>query len=285
VRVPVGEGSVNVSYMMSDRDFSGDWHIGLEASGVRAFDVWKRERSQFAADYETVIGENTSLNAGLSFVKEEYPGAVEGFAYGWGLQDSKSTSAFIGANRTVGKVTVGGTTGVDLYDWNSLQVTKTSLTTDYNPINRWTRESSDRVFFAGVDALVELSEKLRWETAVDYQRFNGDWETTNLGTPDVNSAIAYDYPELSDRTISARTSLTWDFTDHVAVEVRYWYEPFRLDDFTIDGMQPYMQGRFTETRSNPADIGAMNVSRFLFLDARYSDYDAQVASLRLHVDF
>lgn len=285
VRVPVGPGNVNASYSRSNRDYSGDWHVGLETSGVRAFDVWTRERDQFGVDFETEISENLTANVGATYVKDEYPGAVKGFAYGWGLQDSKNSSLFAGANYLLGKVTVGATAGLDSYDINSLQVTKTSLTTDYNPINRWTRESSDRVFWIGVQALVPVSDKLRWETAVDFQRFNGEWETTNLATPDVNSAVAYDFPDLSDRTLSARTSLLWDVTQHVALEFRYLYEPYRLDDFTVDSMQPYMQGRFGETRSNPADVGDMNVSRFLFLDSRYSDYDAQVASLLLRVDF
>jgi hypothetical protein len=285
VRLPLAGGNLNAFYALSDRDYSGDWHVGLEASGVRAYDVWKRERDQFGLDYETEIGERLGVNAGIVMVNDEYPGAVPGFAYGWGLQDSSNSSVFAGAHYTVGEMTFSGTAGLDWYDINSLQVTKTSLTTDYNPVNRWTRESSDRTFWVGLEALVPIGAKVRWETAVDFQRFTGDWETENLGTPDVNSAVAYDFPSLSDRTLSARTSFLWDITEHLALQFRYWYEPYRLDDFTVDGMQPYMQGRFKETRSNPADIGDLNVSRFLFLDSRYSDYDAQVASLLLHVNF
>jgi len=285
VRVPLAGGNLNAFYAISDRDYSGDWRVGLETSGVRAYDVWKRERNQFGIDYETEIGEHLGVNAGIVSVKDEYPGAVPGFAYGWGLQDSGNTSVFAGAHYTVGEMTFTGTAGLDWYDINALQVTKTSLTTDYNPVNRWTRESSDRTFWVGLEALVPIGDRLRWESAVDFQRFNGDWETTNLATPDVNSAVAYDFPSISDRTLSARTSLLWTITEHLGLQFRYWYEPYRLDDFTVDVMQPYMQGRFKETRSNPSDIGDMNVSRFLFLDSRYSDYDAQVASLLLQVNF
>jgi hypothetical protein len=285
VRVPVGGGNINVFYLLADRDYSGDWHVGLETSGVRAYDVWKRDRNQWGADYETSIGENLTANVGASFLKDDYPGAVEGFAFGWGLQDSASSSVFAGTHYSIGNMSFGGTVGVDHYEINSLQVTKTSMTTDYNPINRWTRESTDRVFWVGLEALVPFSEKLRWNTAVDYQRFKGEWNTTNLATPDVNSAVAYEFPEISDRTISARTSLLWDMSNRFSLEFRYLYEPYRLNDFTVDSMQPYMQGSLGETRSNPNDVGPMNVSRFLFLDSRYSDYDAQIASLMLHVDF
>lgn len=285
VRVPAGEGSFSASYQRSQRDFSGDYHVGLETSGIRAYDVWKRDRDEFGFEYETAFGENITANAGATFWKEDYPGAVKGFTYPYGRQDAKSSSIFAGTNVTVGTITFGATAGIDRYEVNNLQVTKTSLATDYNPIDRWTRGSKDRVFWLGLDALVPVATKGRWETAVDFQRFHGDWNTVSLGTPDVNSAVTYGYPSFKDRTVSARTSFLWDITQHIGVEVRYLYEPYRLDDFTVDIMQPYMQGVFKETRSNPADIGDMNVSRFLFLDSRYGDYDAQVASLLVHVGF
>lgn len=285
VRFAVAAANVNAFYARSNRDFDGEYHVGLETSGVRAYDVWTRERDQFGFDVELPIGENISAGFGGSMWKDEYPGAIEGRQYGWGLQDAQNASVFAQAAWSRNDVTISGTVGYDRYEINSLQVTKTSLTTDYNPINRWTRESNDRVVWFALEGIVPVTEKIRVEAALDFQRFNGEWNTTNLATPDVNSAVAYDYPELSDRTISARGSLLWDFTEHLAFELRYLYEPYRLDDFTVDIMQPYMQGRFKETRSNPNDIGDNNVSRFLFLDSRYTDYDAHVASAMLHLTF
>jgi hypothetical protein len=46
-----------------------------------------------------------------------------------------------------------------------------------------------------------------------------------------------------------------------------------------------MQGVFEETRSSPTDVGPMNVSRFLFLDSRYSDYTAHVVTALAHLRF
>jgi hypothetical protein len=101
----------------------------------------------------------------------------------------------------------------------------------------------------------------------------------------VNSAVAYPFPELSDSTLSFRAALVWALTPKISLEGRYWYEPYRLDDFTWDILQPYMQGVFKETRRSASDVGDMNVSRFLFLDSRYSDYTAHVVSAFLHVTF
>jgi len=285
VRVPIGDGNLNAFYLVADRELDGDYHVGLETSGIRAYDVWARERDQFGVDFELPIGENVTTAFGVNRWKDEYPGAVQGFTYGYGLQDSSNTSVFANVNYTVNAITFGATAGIDRYDINSLQVTKTGMTKDNDPTNRWTRESDDRVIWIGLQALVPVTAKGKWDTAIDYQRFNGDWDTTNLGTPDVNSAVAYDYPEISDRTVSVRSSLLWDFTDRIAFELRYLYEPYRLDDFTTDILQPYMQGVFKQTQSSATDVGDMNVSRFLFLDSRTTDYDAHVASALVHLSW
>jgi hypothetical protein len=141
------------------------------------------------------------------------------------------------------------------------------------------------VFWVGGEVVVPLGGNFKFRADVNYQKFEGDWVTTNLATPDINSAVAYTFPELSDSTFSTRASLLWDATKTFGVELRYWYEPYRLDDFTIDMLQPYMQGVFEETRSSPTDVGPMNVSRFLFLDSRYSDYTAHVVTALAHLRF
>ncbi len=130
-----------------------------------------------------------------------------------------------------------------------------------------------------------ISKTMRLRADLNYQKFRGDWDTANVAVPDVNSAVAYSFPELSDSTLTVRGSFVWDVTKQIGVELRYVYEPYRLNDFTQDIMQPYMQGSIKETRSSPTDIGDMNVSRFLFLDSRYTSYTAHVVSALVHLKF
>ena len=285
VRADIGPVTVNAFYRNASRDFSGDYRVGLETSGVRAFDVWTRDRDELGAEVELPVGANVSLTFAGSYRKDEYPGAVEGFTFGYGLRESMGSSVSAGANYERGDFLFGAWVGFDQYEWNSLQVTKSSLGADYNPTNRWTRESSDDVFWVGGEVVVPLGGNFKFRADVNYQKFEGDWVTTNLATPDINSAVAYTFPELSDSTFSTRASLLWDATKTFGFELRYWYEPYRLDDFTIDMLQPYMQGVFEETRSSPTDVGPMNVSRFLFLDSRYSDYTAHVVTALAHLRF
>jgi hypothetical protein len=284
-RFAVANANVNAFYLRGSRDYEGAYAVGLETSGVRSYDVWTRDRDQLGADVDLPIGDNVSVNFGGSYSKDKYPGAVQGFTYGYGLQDSKSGSFYTGVNYAKNDWLCGAWAGYDQYEWNSLQVTKTSLGADYNPTNRWARGSSDDVYWIGFEAVAPVGKKGKARADINYQKFSGDWPTENLATPDVNSAIAYPFPKLSDSTLSARASFLWDFTSKVSFEARYWYEPYRLDDFTWDIMQPYMQGAFQETRSSATSISAMNVSRFLFLDSRYTDYTAHVLSAFVHVRF
>jgi MtrB/PioB family decaheme-associated outer membrane protein len=285
VKVALADGNMNIYYLRSKRDFHGDYHVGLETSGVRAFDVWKRTRDQFGADLDLSVGEHLAAGIGGKYWKDKYPGAVAGFTYGYGLQDSNSGSIYASANYTKDGLILGGWVGFDRYGWNSLQVTKTSQGADYNPTNRWTREASDDVFWVGFEAVVPVTKTMRLRADLNYQKFTGDWDTANVATPDVNSAVAYSFPELSDSTLTIRGSFVWDVTRQIGFELRYVYEPYRLNDFTQDIMKPYMQGSLKETRSSPTDIGDMNVSRFLFLDSRYTSYTAHVVSAFVHLKF
>jgi hypothetical protein len=285
LRFTAGNANVNAFYLLASRDFEDPYAVGLETSGVRAYDVWTRDRDQFGIDVDVPVSDALTLAFGGSYWKDEYPGAVQGYSNGYGLQDSKNGALHAGLTWTRGEALVGAWAGFDTYEWNSFQVTKTSLTTDYNPTNRWTRGSSDDVYWVGVEFVAPVAKNVKLRGDVNYQKFTGDWTTQNLGTPDINGAVAYAFPELSDSTLTLRASLAWAVTPKISIEGRYWYEPYRLDDFTWDIMQPYMQGVFKETRSSASDIGDMNVSRFLFLDSRYSDYTAHVVSGFVHVRF
>lgn len=285
VRFTVANANVNAFYLRASREFEGAYTVGLETSGVRAFDVWTRDRDQLGADVDLPVGDNVSVAFGGSYWRDEYPGAVQGFSYGYGLQDSKSGTLYTGVNYAKNDWILGAWAGYDQYEWNSLQVTKSGLGADYNPTNRWARGSSNDVYWIGLESVAPVGKKGKLRADVNYQKFKGDWTTENLGTPDINSAVAYPFPQLSDSTLSARASFLWDWTSKVGFEARYWYEPYRLDDFSLDIMRPYMQGVFQETRTSAADIGPMNVSRFLFLDSRYTDYTAHVLSAFVHIHF
>jgi hypothetical protein len=285
VRFLAAGASINAFFLTGSREYEGHYEVGLETSGVRAYDVWTRDRTQVGVDVDLPVSDQLTVDFGGSYWKDEYPGAASGFTYGYGLQDSRNGAFYAGLSWAKDAWVLGAWAGYDRYEWNSFQVTKTGLTRDYDPTNRWNRGSSDDLYWIGFEAVAPLNDDVTLRGDFNYQKFTGDWTTEQLGTPDVNSAVAYPFPELADSTVTLRASLLWEVTPKVTLEGRYWYEPYRLDDFTWDIMQPYMQGTFKQTQGSPTDIGDANVSRFLFLDSRYGDYTAHVLSAFIHVRF
>ncbi len=279
--------TVDVFFHTASREYDGAYEVGLETSGVRAYDVWTRDRTRVGVQVDVPLGPDLALSGGAHTGTDEYPGTPPDtlYPYGYGLQDTKSSSVFGGVTWSNKGWALGAWAGLDTYEWNSLQVTKTGLTADYDPDNRWTRASSDDVFWVGLDLSGALTNALTLRADVDYQQFTGTWQTANLSTPDVNSAVAYPFPEFKESTLTTRFAVLWALTAGTDVEFRYAFEPYRLTDFTWDAVQPYPQGVLEQTQSAPDDIGDMNASRLLWLDSRYSDYTAHVVSLLLHLRF
>lgn len=295
---PIDLVDVHLKATHADRDFEGLYNVGLETSRIRQYDLWTRERRVYEASVDVMPGEAWTAGVGYSWRRDEFPGVVpEAWApsasnpfpsFPYGLNESKNTSAFATLGYGVSDFSVSATIGHDTDLWESLQVTKTSLTADaiqYDPQNRWVRRQDDTVDWANFSLDGRAGERLRYGADVTVSWYEGDLETFNLETPTVNSAVAYDYPEFKTRLLSVRLSGLWTLTPHLDLAVSYWYEPFRLDDFMWDNMAPYMQGRIVETGSAPDVLRPSNVSRFLWLDARYTDYTAHVLSTMLSIHF
>lgn len=287
---PTDRVTLRASWLDGSRRYDGTYDVGLETSGVRAYDVWDRDRSRYGIEADFELGERWTFGAAYSYWKDEYPGGVPTLAPPlgppYGLQQTRNDS--ISGTLTYGKGdwSFGASLGYDTDLWDSLQVTKTSVTAlDYDPQNRWARSEDDKVFWLGLNLAGKLGKKTSVTADVNWSDFKGDWTTRNLGTFNSNSAVAYPFPQFKDSFFSGKVALRHEVSSKVAFELRYWYEPYRLDDFTWDLMQPYMQGVYQETGGSATTLRPSNVSRYLFLDARYSDYDASVVTALVHFRF
>jgi hypothetical protein len=69
-------------------------------------------------------------------------------------------------------------------------------------------------------------------------------------------------------------ALTRRITENFEVGGRYWYEPYKQDDFSFNVLAPYVHGSLTS-----------ETPRYLFQDARYGSYHANVASVFLRYTF
>ena len=107
--------------------------------------------------------------------------------------------------------------------------------------------------------------------------------TRNPGTPlDLANpgetayvALGYDFPDQENEQILAELKLTHEVSDNVSVGAFYWLDVFNLSDFMVDGMDPYGENF----------LSVDDATRFMYLNARYADYTANVLQAFLKVTF
>jgi hypothetical protein len=285
---PIDGFSAHLSWLDARRTFGGDYEVGLELSGVRAFDVWDRDRTRYGADFDFSPGDRWTFGAGYSNWHDEYPGSVGTVTpFEYGLNVAESDSVYGTVAYAARRFNVTAAVGRDTSSRESLSVTKTSFSgANYVADNRWSRTQDDTVDWANVyfDLRI-IQDRLRFFADLTLSAYDGSLETTNEGTPDINSAVAYPFSDFRTDLFSGRLALRWILTPKIDVEARYWYEPFRLDDFMWDDLEPYLQGTIKEARTSPTDIQAANVERLLVLDDRYSDYTAHILAAVVRVHF
>lgn len=292
---PVDWLEASLSWLDASRDFDGPYAIGLETSRVRAFDIWKRDRTRYGAAVDFMPGETWTFGLAWYDWKDEYPGVIPTPSpvpasnpfpsYPYGLNEASNDSLSLSWSYLAERWTLAGGLGRDTSEWDSLVTPKTTLTTDsvqYDPTNRFRRLQDDTLDWANLAFEAQLvPDRIRLLAQVDWSSYEGDQETANLGTPNINSAWAYRYPSFKSELFSGDVALRWTVARNTEIEARYLYEPYRLDDFMWDAVEPWMQGIIKETGGSPTQIRDADVRRFLFMDSTYSDYTASVYSLTL----
>lgn len=290
--------AANLTYSDDSRTFDGPYSVGLETSRLRAFDVWDRDRTRYGIELDFTPGDTWNFGVAWSDWQDDYPGAnpvptpvpasnpFGAFPYGLNEANNDSLSAYFGVSGKNWDATLSA--GRETSEWKSMATAKTSLTSDsiqFDPTNRWLRNQDDAVDWADFQLEGDLSpDKLRLIVNIGYSQYDGNLETTNPATPNINSGVAYDFPNLSSSWFSGKATVDWTFNPHMDLEFSYLYEPYRLDDFQWDNWQPYMQGVVKETAGSPTTLRNETVNKFLFLDSGYSDYTASVATIvaKLH---
>ncbi len=123
--------------------------------------------------------------------------------------------------------------------------------------------------------------------SINYVKGQIEQTTRNPGTPvelDPSNplfgttafvALGYDFPTQSNSLIRSELRVTRRISEHVAAGVWWLYEKFQLDDFQWDNLQSYGANFLA------VDDG----TRFLFLDSRYGEYNAQVLQAFVKVSF
>ena len=97
----------------------------------------------------------------------------------------------------------------------------------------------------------------------------------------LRTAGAYNYPAVLNRQQEVTLNITHQLSPKLALGFNYRFEPYRLDDFYTNNLQSYSGPRLV------TDGGAASVPvpRYLFLDARFTSYHANVGTVFLRYTF
>lgn len=138
-------------------------------------------------------------------------------------------------------------------------------------------------FRSGVSTAGATADLTLWPGRVDLEL---DWlfETSQSQTSATGiAARAVDWPFDGDNLLSIGPTLSVHVTDHVTLRAGYRYERYRLDDFQIDTLQPYMPA--SNIPSPPAPASPPTPSQDVFLANRNQSYNVHVFGMSAQYRF
>jgi len=97
----------------------------------------------------------------------------------------------------------------------------------------------------------------------------------------LRTAGAYNYPDVISRQQEANASVTHQLSPKLSVGFGYRFEPYRLDDYYTNNLQPYAGPRL----ATAGGAASAPVPRYLFLDARFTSYHAHLATVFMRYSF
>ena len=147
--------------------------------------------------------------------------------------------------------------------------------------NTWERTSRSNLdsFDFGVNVAPLEGKLQKWQFDLSYAlSFTRDRiSTVNPFTVRADSVLhagANPYPDTVVRRQDVNVVVTRRISENYEIGVRYWYEPYTQDDFSYNILQPYIHGNATS-----------DTPKYLFQDARYASYHANVATVFLRYSF
>lgn len=151
----------------------------------------------------------------------------------------------------------------------------------YPLANTWERTSKNHLdsFEFGINIAPEEGKFAKWQFDLAYGlAFTEDRITTvnpfTVRPDSVLHAGANPYPDTVVRHQNLNIAVTRRINENFEIGGRYWYEPYKQDDFSFNVLAPYVHGNITS-----------DAPKYLFQDARYGSYHSNVATFFLKYSF
>lgn len=263
--------------------------VPMEFNLLRRFDETGRIRHDGSLELDLLKGPRTNFSASYRYLEEDYDKNFYGRLYNrFSFVDVQFTHAF--------------ENGIFFYATYSRQANRYAYRdlahllpnppappgtiiqgtlAQYPIANTWERTSRNSLdsFEFGINAAPQEGKLRKWEFDLDYAISSArDRISTSNPYPvradSVLHAGANPYPDTVVRRHDVNLAVTRQITESLAIGGRYWYEPYAQDDFSFNVLQPYVHGSLTS-----------DTPKYLFQDARYGTYHANVATVFLRYSF
>jgi len=256
--------------------------VPMEFNLLRRFDETDRTLNDGRFELELVKGLNTNFSASYRYLGEGYDQNFYGrLSNRFSFIDAEFTHAF--ENGTFFYANYSRETNRFKYrDVAHLLPNPPAppgaivqgVLAQYPIANTWERLSRSNLdsFEFGINAAPEQGKWQKFEFDISYAlSFARDRiSTVNPFTVRADSIIhagANPYPDTVVRRQDVNIAITRRINESFEIGVRYWYEPYTQDDFSYNVLQPYTHGTLTS-----------DTPKYLFQDARYASYHANVAT-------
>jgi hypothetical protein len=263
--------------------------VPMEFNLLRRFDQADRIRNDGSFTLELLKGPNTSFSASYRYLGDEYDKDFYGLLFNrFSFIDAQFTHAF--ENGSFLYANYSRETNRFAYrDLAHLLPNPAAppgaivqgTIAQYPTANTWERTSRNSLdsFEFGINVAPQEGKLQKWQFDLAYAlSFTRDRiSTVNPFTvrPDsILHAGANPYPDTVVRRQDVNIAITRRINERLEIGVRYWYEPYKQDDFSFNVLQPYVHGSLTS-----------ETPKYLFQDARYGSYGANIATFFLRYSF
>jgi hypothetical protein len=257
--------------------------IPIEFNLLRRFDEADRTRNDASLWLELVKGPRTSFSASYRYLEEEYDKNFYGRLFNrFHFVDAEFSHAFENGSFLYANYS----REMNHFAYRDLAhllpnppappgAIVQGVLAQFPIANTWERTSRNSLdsFEFGISAAPQEGKLQKWEFDLSYAlSFARDRISTVNPFPvrpdSVLHAGVNPYPDTVIRRQDVNILVTRHISERFEIGVRYWYEPYRQDDFSYNVLQPYVHGSLTS-----------DTPKYLFQDARYGTYHANVATL------
>jgi hypothetical protein len=261
----------------------------IEFNLLRRFDETGRIRNDGSLTLEVLKGEKTNFSASYRYLGEEYDKNFYGRLFNhFAFIDAQFTHAFENGSFLY----VSYSRENNRFSYRDLAhllpnppappgaIIQGTLA-QYPIANTWERTSRNSLdsFDFGINAAPHEGKLKNWEFDLAYAlSFARDRiSTANPFTVRADSVLhagANPYPDTVVRRQDVNISVSRHINEKFEIGGRYWYEPYTQDDFSYNVLAPYVHGQLTS-----------DTPKYLFQDARYGSYHANVATVFVRYSF